>query len=75
MEKWYYFLYMISGLKVMEINYRYFYWPPNTGLVSGPFPPLLTGVWVGIVVLYKWGEVPNIVIKYFIGVECRRKLF
>ena len=34
----------------------------NTGLVSVPFPPLLTGVWVGIIVLFKWaaiGETPG----------------
>ena len=55
---------------------------PNTGLVSVPFPPLLTGVWVEIIVLFKWaaivetpgqfyhgGEVPNSVIKYFIYLE------
>ena len=44
--------------------------------MSVPFPPLLTGVWVGIIVLFKWaairetpgqwGEVPNCVIKNFI---------
>ena len=50
---------------------------PNTGYVSVPFPPLLTGVWVRIIVLFQWaaigetpgqffkGEVPNCVIKYF----------
>ena len=53
----------------------------NTGLVSVSFPPLLTSVWVGIVVLFKWaaigehldnfswGEVPNCVIKYLIHLE------
>ena len=46
--------------------------------MSVPFPPLRTGVWVGIIVLFIWaaigetpgqffmGEVPNCVIKYFI---------
>ena len=50
----------------------------NTGLVSVPFPPLLTGVWVGIIVSFKWaaigehldnfswGEIPNCVTKYII---------
>ena len=34
----------------------------NTGLVSVSFPPLLTGVWVGIIILFKWaaiGETPG----------------
>ena len=29
----------------------------NTGLVSVPFPPLLTGVWVGIILLFKWAAI------------------
>ena len=40
---------------------------PNTGLMSVPFPPLLTGLWVGIMVLFKWaaiGETPG---QFFMG--------
>ena len=39
----------------------------NNGLMSVPFPPLLTGVWVGIIVLFKWaaiGETPG---QFFMG--------
>ena len=41
----------------------------NTGLVSVPFHPLLTGVWVRIVELFKWAGIGETIFhgQFFIG--------
>ena len=39
----------------------------NTGLVSVPFPPLPTGVWVGIVELYKWAAIGETLGQFLMG--------
>ena len=40
---------------------------PNTGLVSVPFSPLLTGVWDGIVELFKWAAIGETRGHFFMG--------
>ena len=40
---------------------------PNIGLVSVPFSPLLTGVWVGIVEIFKWAAIGETSGQFFMG--------